>query len=173
MSMRNTSTGSPSRRLLSRTAEHALRAALYLGRQEGVGLVSAAEVARAIGTPPNYTAKTLRQLARKGLLRSVRGPHGGFALRVVVAQISVSRLVDAVEEAPEKQPICLLGDRLCDAEQPCSAHRRWMEVQERSNELMERTTLADLLADEPAPHERAFATTTSEYATSENDMESQ
>ena len=143
--------GSPTgRRVLSQTAEHALRAALYLARRHPAGLVSAGEVAAALGTPPNYTSKTLRQLTRKGLLRSVRGPHGGFALRLEPAELSVARLVDAVDEVAERQAVCLLGDRPCDATHPCGAHRRWSDVQERTSALLERTTLADLLVDEVA-----------------------
>ena len=133
--------------ILSRTAEHALRAALYLGRRRADGLVPAAEVAAALGTPPNYTAKTLRQLARKGLLRSVRGPHGGFALSVEAADLSVARIVHAVDEVAERPAVCLLGDRRCDGAHPCGAHRRWAELQELTGELLERTTLGDLLAE--------------------------
>ena len=45
----------------------------------------------------------------------------------------------------------LLGHRTCDAAKPCSAHRRWLEVQARTNKMMEQTTLADLLGDDVAP----------------------
>jgi Rrf2 family protein len=120
---------------------------LYLARRPSAGLVSAGQVAEALGTPPNYTSKTLRQLARKGLLRSVRGPHGGFALSVEPADLSVARVVDAVDEVAERPAICLLGDRACAAAHPCAAHLRWTEVLERTSALLERTTLADLLVD--------------------------
>ncbi|HUP51912.1 MAG TPA: Rrf2 family transcriptional regulator [Longimicrobiales bacterium] len=160
--MRNAPISPTGRRLLSRTAEHALRAALYLGRQEKAGLVSAAEVARALGMPPNYTAKTLRQLTRKGLLRSVRGPHGGFALRASRSELSIAHIVDAVDEPAEERADCLLGDRPCDAAHPCGAHRRWLEVQAHTIELLERTTLADLLNGDCASHAPALVTTTLE-----------
>ena len=149
-------TGSPTgRRLLSQTAEHALRAALYLARRRSVGLVSAAEVATAIGTPPNYTAKTLRQLTKKGLLRSMRGPNGGFALAVEPSRISVADLMDAVDEPVQRPATCLLGDQPCDAAQPCGAHGRWMEVLENASALLARTTLADLLVDAEAAQSAA------------------
>lgn len=121
---------------------------LYLGGRRDAGLTPASQVAAALGTPPNYTGKTLRLLARKKLLRSVRGPHGGFALLEEPGAISIARLVDAVEEVAERPATCLLGDRPCDGRGPCQAHRRWTEVQMRTHELLERTTLADLLGDE-------------------------
>ncbi len=134
-----------SRPVLSQTAEHALRAVLYLGGRDADELVSADRIAAALGTPPNYTAKTLRRLTRKGLLRSVRGPHGGFQLRVDPDALSLARLVDAVDERVVDGAVCLLGDRLCDPGHGCAAHDRWTELQHRMNALMERTTVADLL----------------------------
>lgn len=125
-----------------------MRAALYLARRQSAGRVSAGEVAAALGTPPNYTAKILRQLTRKGLLRSRRGPRGGFELSVAPSALAVADLVDAVDEGSERAVVCLLGDRPCDVAHPCGAHLRWMEVLERTDALLERTSLADLLVDE-------------------------
>lgn len=131
--------------MLSQTAEHALRAVLYLGGRGRDELVSADRIAAALGTPPNYTAKTLRRLSRKGLLRSVRGPHGGFQLRVDPDALSLARLVDAVDERAVDGAVCLLGDRPCDPGRPCAAHPRWSALQQRMNELMEQTSVGDLL----------------------------
>lgn len=142
--------GSIGRPVLTRTGEHALRAALFLGGRAGPRLVSAREVARALGTPPNYTGKVLRQLARKGLLRSVRGPQGGFQLRRRAEALSLAEILDAVEEPPAAPAVCLLGDRPCNAASPCGAHRKWTEVQERTRDVLAQTTLADLIATAPA-----------------------
>jgi Rrf2 family iron-sulfur cluster assembly transcriptional regulator len=81
-------------------------------------------------------------------VRSARGPRGGFTLDVEPSELSVARLLDAVDEVAERPVVCLLGDRPCSAEHPCDAHRRWSEVQARANEAIERTTLADLLGEE-------------------------
>jgi Rrf2 family transcriptional regulator, iron-sulfur cluster assembly transcription factor len=144
--MRKAPTPATSRRpVLSQTAEHALRALLYLGGRPPDELVSADRIAAVLGTPPNYTAKTLRRLARTGWVRSVRGPHGGFQLRVDPAGLSVARVVDAVDGPTSQPAVCLLGDRICDPGQPCAAHRRWTELQDRMNELMEETSVGDLL----------------------------
>jgi Rrf2 family protein len=147
--MRNASSAVTARPLLSRTGEHALRAALYLGGRAERRLASAQEVARALGTPPNYTGKVLRALARKGLLRSVRGPRGGFELRVPAQELSLAAVLDAADEPEVGPAVCLLGDRPCNADAPCRAHRKWSEVLERAHELIERTTLADLLGVDP------------------------
>lgn len=130
--------------LLSQTAEHALRAVLYLGQKEGQGYVSAVEVAEALGAPPNYLAKTLRLLARRGVLKSVRGPRGGFLLAIPSDQLSAARVVEAVDEtsAPAN---CLLGNHPCNPANPCQAHQRWAELTADVLRPMEETTIADIL----------------------------
>lgn len=138
------------RRIFSTTAEHALRAVLHLADGSASGLVAAADVARALGTPPNYTGKTLRLLARRGLLRSVRGPAGGFELRREPRDITLADVVEAVDGQPQTTSVCLLGNRSCDAGRPCHAHERWSALLDRVAALMEEMTIADLLG-EPTP----------------------
>lgn len=132
--------------LLSQTAEHALRAVLYLGRNRERGLIAATEVAEALGAPPNYLAKTLRLLARRGILRSVRGPRGGFALALPAGEVSAADVVEAVDEvsAPAK---CLLGDRSCDSDHPCEAHARWVALTRQVLRPMRATSIAKILGE--------------------------
>jgi Rrf2 family iron-sulfur cluster assembly transcriptional regulator len=139
--------------LLSQTAEHALRAVLYLGRNQERGLIAATEVAQALGAPPNYLAKTLRLLARRGVLRSVRGPHGGFALAVPAHALSAARVVEAVDEVSARAN-CLLGNRACDPESPCEAHAQWETLTRRVLQPMEETSVADILGSRARNHER-------------------
>lgn len=131
--------------LLTQTAEHALRAALYLGGHEAGVLIPAGEIAEALGTPPNYTGKILRRLARRGLLRSARGPRGGFALRVDPRMLTVGQVLQAVEEPAEGGATCLLGDRSCNGSHPCDAHARWTELESRVATLLDDITMEDLL----------------------------
>ena len=130
--------------LLSQTAEHALRAVLYLARHRDQGLIAATEVANALGAPPNYLAKTLRLLARRGVLRSVRGPRGGFALAVPAETLTAAEVVEAVDEVT-RPANCLTGNRPCDPEHPCDAHAQWARLTERVLEPMQATSIAQIL----------------------------
>jgi Rrf2 family protein len=131
--------------MLSRTAEHALRALMYLARQQN-GPVPAADIAEAIGAPANYLGKTLGTLVQRGLVEGRRGPHGGFRLRVDPARIAIADVVDAVGE-PRARELCLLGGRPCNEEEPCEAHRTWVRVEQASRRPLEDTSLASLLGD--------------------------
>ena len=70
--------------LLPQTAEYAIRAVLHLARADDV--VRVPDLAAAIHVPQNYLAKTMHHMARSGLLRSTRGPAGGFRLAVPAAE---------------------------------------------------------------------------------------
>ena len=46
-------------------------------------------------------------------------------------------------------PLCLLGGRPCDSENPCSAHQRWKAALDLSRSHIEGLTIAHLIAEEP------------------------
>jgi Rrf2 family protein len=131
--------------MLSQTAEHALRACLYLAQQPGGERVPAEVIADAVGAPRNYMGKTLNQLARRGILSSARGPKGGFRLEADPALLTLAELSDLFE-APATGPICLLGGVPCSDRTPCQAHRVWSAVKAQARRGFLETTIADLLA---------------------------
>lgn len=134
--------------MLSQTSEHAIRALLYLAQRPTGEPVPAERIARALGAPANYLAKTLNALARHGLVVSTRGPAGGFTLRGAPAEIT---LADVVEAFGEHRPraACMLGGRPCSARTPCAAHVRWTELQGALRAPLRTTSIADLLDDSP------------------------
>lgn len=130
--------------MLTRTAEHALRAVMYLARQEDDRPVSAEAVAEALDAPTNYLAKTLGALAAAGIVRGRRGPRGGYRLLVSADRLTVGDIADLFE--PEHGiAACLLGGRPCDARNPCAAHIRWVAVRDAAKEPLRTTTISDLL----------------------------
>ncbi len=58
--------------MLSATAEHALRAVLYLAQTPEATVVPADKIAETLGAPRNYLAKTLNVRAKAGVVRSSR-----------------------------------------------------------------------------------------------------
>ena len=138
---------SPDLPLLSRTAEHALRAVLYLAQRYGRGPVSGEEIAAALGAPENYLKKTLQVLARSGIVAGTRGRQGGFSLAVAPESLSVLQVVGTFDDSRERsRPVCLLGNRPCDPRNPCAAHSRWTAITDETRHSLARTTVADLVS---------------------------
>ncbi len=135
--------------LLSQTAEHALRAVIFLAQQGDGNPVPTGRIAEALGAPRNYLGKTLSGLARAGLVEGVRGPAGGYRLMVRPDTLTIATLVDAVD-VPGSTARCLMGDRPCDESQPCIVHRKWSTVVHRTRAPLRTTSIADLLDEAPA-----------------------
>ena len=132
--------------MITRTAEYALRALLVLARAEPSRLLTADRIAEGTGTPRNYMSKTLYALAKGGLVRSTRGPAGGFVLARDTDAVLIADIVGIFAEPPRTQR-CLLGTGVCNAAKPCAAHYRWSSVRNAAQTALAATTLADLLSD--------------------------
>ncbi len=127
---------------MSRTAEHAVRALLYLA-SHGPEASKASDIAEALGAPPNYMSKTLHALAAAGILSSRRGPTGGFRLAIDPADLTLARIIEIVDD-PAPKDMCLNDDTRCSDRTPCALHGRWKRVSNRVWEPLRTTTLADL-----------------------------
>lgn len=127
--------------LLPQTAEYAIRAVLHVARSDGA--VRVPDLAAAISVPQNYLAKTMHHMARSGLLRSTRGPAGGFRLAVPPEEVTLQRIVALFEEPRERR--CLLGTGRCGQNPGCPVHERWKPIAEQIEDFFRRTTVADLL----------------------------
>ena len=72
--------------IYSRSAEYAIRAFVHLAQVPEGKYAMVKNIAEQEDIPAHFLAKILQQLARKGLLRSSKGPTGGFALRWIPAR---------------------------------------------------------------------------------------
>ncbi|MFW5951766.1 MAG: RrF2 family transcriptional regulator [Gemmatimonadota bacterium] len=127
---------------MSRTAEHAVRALLYIAAN-GPDALKASAIARYLGAPPNYMSKTLHALANAGILSSRRGPTGGFRLAVDPAELTLARIIEVVDD-PAPKDICLIENTRCSDRSPCAVHAQWKKVSEQVWGPLRATTLADL-----------------------------
>jgi len=130
--------------MLSQTAEYALRAAVWLAEHPD-GPVRVGDLAHALRVPQNYLSKTMHQLARAGVLSSLRGKNGGFQLARPAAGIRLLEIVEPFEPLGDRRT-CVLGRAVCSDAAPCRAHERWKEVTKATTAFFSGTTLADLLA---------------------------
>lgn len=130
-------------RFMSRTAEHAVRALLYLATH-GPDSVKASTIARELGAPANYMSKTLHALAGAGILHSRRGPTGGFRLGVAPDRLTLAHIIEVVDD-PAPKDMCLVDNSRCSDRSPCALHGRWKKVSNRVWDPLRSTTLADLL----------------------------
>lgn len=132
---------------LSSTAQQAIRAVLSIADCGDDGPVRVDEIAAVIGVPRNYLSKTLSMLTRSGVLRSERGPRGGFRLAAPAERLTLARIVEPFEPITERR--CLVGRPTCGDANPCVAHKRWNKVAGGVDDFFKKTTIANLVQGNP------------------------
>lgn len=130
--------------IYSRSSEYAIRAFMHLAQAPEGKFVMAKQIAEQENIPAHFLAKILQQLARKGLVRSSKGPTGGFRLRTSPSEISLVQIVEALDGLEEYQK-CVSGLSECTDDAPCGMHDSWKALRSRIMEYLEQTTIADLV----------------------------
>jgi Rrf2 family protein len=129
--------------LYSRSTEYAIRACVYLAQIPSGQYAMVKQIAKEEGIPGHFLAKILQQLARKGLLRSSKGPTGGFVLRWPAEEIPLLKIVEALDGLEEYQR-CASGLAECNDDVPCGMHESWKALRSRIIDYLERTSIADV-----------------------------
>src|SRR5579871_2679166 len=142
---------------LSQRADYAAHAMVEIARWYGERPVHATEIARRQGIPEPYLEQLLLALRRAALVRSYRGPGGGYTLSRPPAAISLADIVAALEGpfvSPEKG--------LHDAEDSdldpltCPIRDAWDLATATMRRILEGTTL-DVLVERQREIERTRA----------------
>ncbi len=92
-----------------------LHAMVYLAGQDGnvySKAHSAREIASVLNASEAHLAKVLQRLARVGLLRSTRGPKGGFTLAKDATEITLLDVYESLE-GPFEVSRCLFSEPIC------------------------------------------------------------
>ena len=130
--------------IYSRSSEYAIRAALYLGKIDDGKCAMAKEIAETESIPAHFLAKLLQQLARKGLLRSQKGPSGGFCLRKSAKDVRLIDIVDAVDGLNHYAQ-CIVGLPECNERMGCPMHNSWIDLHSRIMDYLRRNTVESLV----------------------------
>ena len=96
---------------VSEASTLALHTMVFLGTQPGC-VVSTKDIAARLDASENHLAKILQRLTRAGLLSAVRGPKGGFILENDTLEVSMLRVLEAIE-GPLDEGGCLVDKAVC------------------------------------------------------------
>lgn len=103
---------------LTHLADYAVVIMTAAARREAGARLSASELAQDTGVPLPTTQKLMGRLAAEGLLTSVRGAAGGFALARPPGEITLADIVEAVE-GPIAMTVCSEGRTDCALDAHC------------------------------------------------------
>lgn len=124
--------------------EYGIRAMYAIAKAHGGAPLSMRSIAADQQIPENFLEQLLSQLRKAGLIRATRGPSGGYQLAREPKQISFSDIVGALE-GPVALCECVEDGSACDRLSGCPVHPVWAKITAGLNELLKRSTLADML----------------------------
>ncbi len=131
--------------MFSKACEYGIKACVYIAQQSlQHRRVSLKDIAEEIDSPTAFTAKILHQLAKAGLLDSVKGPTGGFQIEEErIDALKLSAIVFAIDGNSVYEG-CGLGLKRCNEKRPCPIHEKFAVVREELKRMLENTSLFEL-----------------------------
>jgi Rrf2 family nitric oxide-sensitive transcriptional repressor len=125
-------------------SDYTLRVLMYLALDRA-RLATIPEIAAAYGISENHLMKVVHQLARAGIIESVRGKGGGIRLALAPEEIRLGEIVRASEgNAPIVE--CLSGDpHACRITAPCRLKGILVTAFDALYASLDQHTLADLV----------------------------
>ncbi len=131
--------------MFSKSTEYALRAVIFIGQkgseEKKLGIP---EIAAAIGSPRQFTAKILQLLTKNPkVVSSVRGPHGGFYLTDEAKNLPVRAIIESIGEG-DVLTKCVLGLYQCSETHPCPMHEEYKPIRKQMIKLFDTKTIRQL-----------------------------
>lgn len=134
---------------LTKKTEYALIAACHLAHATD-GVVSARDMAKHFGVRLPLLMNVLKLLNQDGILRSERGARGGYALAMAPADLTLARVIHAVE-GPARLVRCAVPqptDRPCELSDDCPLRVPLGKIHRLFAGFLSNVTVADLAFDE-------------------------
>ena len=114
---------------ITRQADYALRAIIFLSRLDGAQKASTYLIAQEQKIPPSFLAKIVSQLSIAGLIQTSRGARGGVALAKPPEQISVLDVIEAID-GPILLNDCGGSREVCPFGESCPLFHIWCGARE-------------------------------------------
>lgn len=132
---------------ITRQADYALRAMLFLARLESNQRAATSQIAEDQEIPPSFLAKIISQLSIAGLIHTSRGARGGVSLTRKVEDISILDVVEAID-GPITLNECTKDPSVCTFGESCPIREVWCETQADLVKKLKDATFDKLLEKE-------------------------
>ncbi len=133
---------------LSTTGRYAVMAMVDLARHSSGAPVALADIAERQEISLSYLEQLFAKLRRGGLVRSVRGPGGGYLLGHPAVELRISDIILAVDE-PIRATRCASGSPAgCRSNRSrCMTHDLWEELGNQIHLFLSSVSLADVVSN--------------------------
>ena len=129
---------------LTTKGRYAVTAMLDLALHRNQGPVSLADIAARQSISQSYLEQLFSKLKKCALVKSVRGPGGGYELCLAAKDIAVVDIIDAVDEKVDATQCQGKGN--CHDGVVCITHHLWSELNEEINRFLGSVSLETLMS---------------------------
>jgi Rrf2 family iron-sulfur cluster assembly transcriptional regulator len=129
---------------LTTKGRYAVTAMLDLALHKNQGPISLADISQRQAISLSYLEQLFAKLRKGSLVKSVRGPGGGYRLERNSDAIYIAEIIDAVNESVDSTKCKGNGD--CQGGETCLTHYLWQDLSEQIHSFLEGISLADLVA---------------------------
>ncbi|MGE5349306.1 MAG: RrF2 family transcriptional regulator [Actinomycetota bacterium] len=136
--------------MLSATCKYGIRAVIFIASKSQVKVnTGLKEIAEKLAIPQPYLAKILQVLARKKILHSTKGPHGGFYLLTPADKLTLMDIIDAIDGRNFFDSCYITGEK-CNLDRPddgrCVLHNDLRAEKIRLEKFFSSKTLDQLVS---------------------------
>ena len=131
---------------LSTKGRYAVMAMADLAQRGGDGAVALSDIAHRQDISLAYLEQLFARLRRGGLVKSVRGPGGGYRLARPAAHTAVADIVTAVDEPLEAVRCGSLPGGCMPGGERCLTHDLWDDLGRHIHDYLSSVTLEDVVS---------------------------
>ena len=127
---------------LTTKGRYAVTAMLDLVLHSEQGPVNLSAISERQHISLSYLEQLFAKLRRRGLVKSIRGPGGGYCLDRSIADIYVAEIIDAVDESVDATNCS--GEANCQEGEVCLTHHLWSDLSDQIHTFLSGISLASL-----------------------------
>ena len=130
---------------ISTKGRYAMRLMLDIARYGRGETVKIKDIADRQDISPKYLEQIISELNRSGLVRSTRGPQGGYSLARPPEEYTVGSILRVMEGDLSVVQCVKDGEGFCDRFETCTTVRLWTKISDAISSVVDNITLADLM----------------------------
>ncbi|WP_372796914.1 Fe-S cluster assembly transcriptional regulator IscR [Litorivivens sp.] len=128
---------------LTTKGRYVVTAMLDLALHSDQGPVSLSEISSRQHISLSYLEQLFAKLRRRGLVKSIRGPGGGYCLDKATEETFVADIIDAVDESVDATNCS--GEANCQEGEVCLTHHLWSDLSDQIHTFLSGISLASLV----------------------------
>ena len=137
----------------SQSVDLALHSLVYIAHNSTGKPVMIRELARAVRASESYLARVMLWLVKAGILKSIRGKHGGFLFKIPPKEVTIADIVVAIDR-DTAEFVCPWRDRGCECPSDCPVLDLFQEARQKMLDVLRRMNIGDIASSHNAEQGR-------------------